>query len=111
METKNNPDPIYQRLLEDNFTVFKTTLDHFNELDFIGRTIEIEDKIRELQKKGLEGHTAEHKIYQEIIQKEEEKKKLEAENSVNLLEISNADTHLSALEQAKVHVIRAAVKK
>ncbi|MBL7197005.1 MAG: DUF2156 domain-containing protein [Candidatus Omnitrophica bacterium] len=44
-KTKNN-DTIYQKLLEDNFVVFKTTLDCYSKLNFIGRTIKIDNKIQ-----------------------------------------------------------------
>lgn len=42
----NNKDEIYQRLLEDNFTVFKTVLNSYNQLRFKGRTIRINNKIQ-----------------------------------------------------------------
>ncbi|MFH1622643.1 MAG: phosphatidylglycerol lysyltransferase domain-containing protein [Candidatus Omnitrophota bacterium] len=42
---KNNQDTIYQRLLEDNFVAFKTTLDCYSKLNFAGRVIKIDNKI------------------------------------------------------------------
>jgi len=41
-----NKDAIYRRLLDDNFSVFKTTLDCYGKLNFVGRTIKIADKIK-----------------------------------------------------------------
>ena len=41
-----NKDAIYRRLLDDNFSVFKTTLDCYAKLNFVGRTIKIADKIK-----------------------------------------------------------------
>jgi hypothetical protein len=44
-KTKNS-DVIYQRLLEDNFCIFKKALDSYTGLNFIARVLRIDDKIR-----------------------------------------------------------------
>lgn len=40
-----NKDAIYQGLLDDNFSIFKTALDYYKKLNFVGRVIRIKDKI------------------------------------------------------------------
>ena len=44
-KAKNN-DPIYQKLLEDNFLIFKITLDGYSKLNFIGRIIKIDGEAK-----------------------------------------------------------------
>lgn len=41
-----NSDSIYQKLIEDNFLIFKVTLDYYGKLNFIGRIVKIDGKIK-----------------------------------------------------------------
>ncbi|MDD5004999.1 MAG: phosphatidylglycerol lysyltransferase domain-containing protein [Candidatus Omnitrophica bacterium] len=43
---EKNKDRIYEKLLDDNFSVFKATLDYYNKLNFIGRIIKINNDIK-----------------------------------------------------------------
>ncbi|MFC1709602.1 DUF2156 domain-containing protein [Candidatus Omnitrophota bacterium] len=42
----NNKDVIYQSLLEDNFTAFKTAIHSYNKLGFMGKVIKINNRIQ-----------------------------------------------------------------
>ncbi|MDD5617972.1 MAG: phosphatidylglycerol lysyltransferase domain-containing protein [Candidatus Omnitrophica bacterium] len=43
---QNNQDRIYQGLLDDNFSVFKEMFENYDKLNFTGRVIKIDGKIR-----------------------------------------------------------------